>query len=46
LPMPLPGIRWNTSPTDYHPMEQAQLVRFTGERWERFGGILSGEPKG
>ena len=40
LPMMLPGIKINTSPTDYLPVEQAQLMRFDGERWVRFGEIL------
>lgn len=32
LPMLLPGIRINTSPTDFYPIEQEQLARFDGER--------------
>ena len=40
LPMMLPGIKINTSPTDYLPVEQAQLIRFDGERWVRFGDIV------
>jgi branched-chain amino acid transport system substrate-binding protein len=40
LPMLLPGIKVNTSPTDYYPLEQLQLMRFTGEFWERFGEVL------
>lgn len=40
LPMMLPGIKINTSPTDYLPVEQAQLMRFDGERWVRFGDIV------
>lgn len=42
LEMVLPGITLNTSPTDYFPLEQMQLVRFTGTQWERFGAIVSG----
>jgi branched-chain amino acid transport system substrate-binding protein len=41
--MLLPGIRLNTSPTDYYPIEQMQMQRFNGERWELFGPIISGE---
>ena len=33
LPMLLPGIRINTSPTDYLPIEQTRLVRFDGRQW-------------
>lgn len=40
LPMMLPGIKINTSPTDYLPVEQAQMMRFDGERWVRFGEIV------
>jgi len=40
LPMLLPGIRINTSPTDYFPIEQMQLQRFDGTRWVRFGEVL------
>jgi branched-chain amino acid transport system substrate-binding protein len=40
LPMMLPGIKINTSPKDYLPVEQAQLMRFDGERWVRFGEIV------
>lgn len=39
----LPGIRVNTGPADYAPVEQMQMMRFTGERWERFGPILAAE---
>jgi branched-chain amino acid transport system substrate-binding protein len=39
----LPGIKINTSPTDYAPIEQLQLMRFQGEHWSLFGEILSGE---
>jgi branched-chain amino acid transport system substrate-binding protein len=33
LPMLLPGIKINTSPTDYLPIEQTHMVRFDGTRW-------------
>jgi len=42
VPVVLPGILVNTSPTDYHPIEQMQLQRWTGSTWKRFGGILEG----
>jgi len=42
LPMLLPGIKINTSPNDFFPIKQMQMVRFTGERWERFGPIITG----
>jgi branched-chain amino acid transport system substrate-binding protein len=43
LDMLLPGITVNTGPTDYAPIKQLQMVRFTGERWELFGPILTGD---
>jgi branched-chain amino acid transport system substrate-binding protein len=39
----LPGIRINTGSADFFPIEQMQLMRFKGETWERFGGIITGE---
>jgi ABC-type branched-subunit amino acid transport system substrate-binding protein len=36
----LPGILANTSPSDYRVNKQLQMMRFDGERWERFGPIL------
>ena len=39
----LPGIKINTSPTDYAPIKQLQMMRFEGEKWEQIGGIMSGE---
>jgi branched-chain amino acid transport system substrate-binding protein len=42
LPMLLPGIRINTSPTDYRPVKQLQPMRFNGRNWELFGNPLSG----
>ena len=36
----LPGITINTSATDYFPVEQLQMIRFSGERYERFGQII------
>jgi branched-chain amino acid transport system substrate-binding protein len=42
IPMLLPGIVINTSPTDFYPIEQGQLSKFNGQIWEPFGGILNG----
>jgi len=36
----LPGIRINTSATDFAPIESEQLIRFDGKEWKRFGAIL------
>jgi branched-chain amino acid transport system substrate-binding protein len=42
LPMLLPGIKVNTSPTDHVPVEQMQFMRFSGRAWERFGELQTG----
>jgi branched-chain amino acid transport system substrate-binding protein len=42
----LPGIKVNTSATDFAPISQLQLMKFKGETWERFGEILSGDVGG
>jgi branched-chain amino acid transport system substrate-binding protein len=39
----LPGTRIKTSPSDFAPIEQLQMMRFKGESWERFGPVMSGE---
>jgi branched-chain amino acid transport system substrate-binding protein len=46
LPMLLPGIKINTSATDFYPIEQMQMQKFTGERWELFGEVISGGGSG
>jgi branched-chain amino acid transport system substrate-binding protein len=42
LPMLLPGIKVNTSPTDHVPVDQMQFMRFNGKNWERFGELQTG----
>jgi branched-chain amino acid transport system substrate-binding protein len=42
LPMLLPGIKVNTSPTNFAPIRQAQMRRFNGERYVSFGPVLNG----
>jgi hypothetical protein len=39
----LPGIKINTSPTDFAPISQLQLMKFKGEKWDLFGDIVSGD---
>jgi branched-chain amino acid transport system substrate-binding protein len=39
LPLLLPGVKINTSPTDFYPIEQEQLAKFDGERWVLFGEL-------
>jgi branched-chain amino acid transport system substrate-binding protein len=42
LGMLLPGITINTSPSDFAPIKQMQMEKFTGDRWELFGPVLTG----
>jgi ABC-type branched-subunit amino acid transport system substrate-binding protein len=42
----LPGIKINTSPTDFAPISQLQLMKFKGDRWVLFGDIISGDVGG
>src|SRR3981189_1504400 len=39
----LPGVKINTTATDFAPIEQLQMMRFKGEKWDLFGDILSGD---
>jgi ABC-type branched-subunit amino acid transport system substrate-binding protein len=43
VPLLLPGITVNTSPTDYYPIQAVQLQRFKGETWELFGEVMHAE---
>jgi branched-chain amino acid transport system substrate-binding protein len=45
LPMLLPGIKINTSATDFYPIEQEQLAKFDGERLVLFGEIYDASKK-
>ncbi|QDL98367.1 ABC transporter substrate-binding protein [Rhodopseudomonas palustris] len=42
----LPGIKINTSATDFAPVSQLQLMRFKGEKWELFGDVISADVGG
>jgi branched-chain amino acid transport system substrate-binding protein len=39
----LPGVKITTAANDFAPIEQLQMMRFKGEKWERFGDVISGE---
>jgi branched-chain amino acid transport system substrate-binding protein len=43
LPMILPGIKVNTSPTDFYPIQSVQMSRFKGQTYELFGDVISNE---
>jgi branched-chain amino acid transport system substrate-binding protein len=40
IPVLLPGIKLNTGPTDFFPIEQVQLARFDGKSWVLFGEVI------
>ncbi|OSI24939.1 ABC transporter substrate-binding protein [Bradyrhizobium canariense] len=42
----LPGIAINTSPIDFAPIEQLQLMKFEGQSWQLFGDVMSGQLEG
>ena len=37
----LPGIRINTSATEFHPIRQMQLLQFDGTRWQLSGDVIT-----
>ncbi|MGY3031533.1 branched-chain amino acid transport system substrate-binding protein [Bradyrhizobium sp. USDA 4354] len=39
----LPGIKINTAPDNFAPIEQLQMMRFRGRKWELFGDIISSD---
>jgi ABC-type branched-subunit amino acid transport system substrate-binding protein len=44
--MLLPGIKINTSATDFAPISSLQLMRFKGEKWELFGDVITADVGG
>jgi branched-chain amino acid transport system substrate-binding protein len=42
VPLLLPGVEINTSPTDFAPIKQVRMARFDGTRWRLFGPVLTG----
>jgi branched-chain amino acid transport system substrate-binding protein len=43
VPLLLPGIKINTSPTDFYPIQSVRLAQFDGATWVLFGDVLSNE---
>ena len=39
----LPGIKINTGPKDFAPIESVQLMRFDGKSWVRFGEVIAAD---
>ena len=40
--MLLPGIKVNTSPTNFHPIKAMQMMRWDGKTWVLFGPVIEG----
>jgi branched-chain amino acid transport system substrate-binding protein len=38
----IPGIHIKTTPTDFYPIEQVQMMRFDGTKWDPFGPVIDG----
>jgi branched-chain amino acid transport system substrate-binding protein len=43
IPLLLPGIKVNTSPTNFYPIRAEQLARFEGDHWTLFGDLISAD---
>jgi branched-chain amino acid transport system substrate-binding protein len=39
-PVLLPGIKINTSPTNFHPIKAMQLEKWNGSSWVLFGDVI------
>jgi branched-chain amino acid transport system substrate-binding protein len=44
--MLLPGIKINTSPTDFAPISSLQLMKFSGQKWDLFGDVMTADVGG
>jgi len=40
VPLLLPGITVDTSPTDFYPIQCEQLAKFDGQKWALFGDVI------
>jgi len=43
LGMLMPGVKLNTGPGDFFPIEQMVMAKFTGANFENFGPVISGQ---
>jgi branched-chain amino acid transport system substrate-binding protein len=41
VPVLLPGVKINTSPTSYYPIKQDQLIQFDGSKWVPIDALMS-----
>jgi branched-chain amino acid transport system substrate-binding protein len=46
VPLLIPGVKVNTGPSDFYPIQSVRLQRFEGETWKLFGDVLSNEAHG
>jgi branched-chain amino acid transport system substrate-binding protein len=44
IPVLLPGLKVNTSPTNHHPVRAMQLEKWNGKSWVLFGDVIQGAP--
>lgn len=42
----IPGILFDTGEKDFSPLEDMQMMRFKGSRWEPFGNVIKGRSDG
>jgi branched-chain amino acid transport system substrate-binding protein len=42
----IPGVKVNTSASDFAPISQLQLMKFKGDKWDLFGEVISGDVGG
>ena len=38
----LPGVKINTSPTDFYPIDQLRIMQFKGEKYDLIGPVIDG----
>jgi len=44
VPVLLPGLKVNTSPTNHHPVRAMELEKWDGTKWVLFGDVIQGAP--
>jgi branched-chain amino acid transport system substrate-binding protein len=40
IPLLLPGVSVQTSPTDGYPIQDMQMMQFDGDRWQLLGNVI------
>jgi branched-chain amino acid transport system substrate-binding protein len=44
VPVLLPGLKIDTSPTNHHPVRAMHLEKWDGKKWVLFGDVIKGDP--